>query len=333
MEIVEHLFIVCSPLQLRIVSKIKARYRHARFHIIYLKTKVELKSYIYETVNNEFSSGLVASMDYGFINMLKINRFLSHKTIHYVYMANISHLSVQYILKMLSDDVKIRTFDDGILSINSGGYLDKQIKLRKGPDRKLTRMWLGQHYNIRDIAKRSELHFSIVKHKSKSRNVDCDIVYIDVLSEEKQRLHTERSAPVYAGEINVFVGSKFKDILDVKNDFNLIALIHKIETLAAHYPSLQYLRHPREYSQQVFGMTEITLNAISEDYICQLSSAYQRVNVFGFASTCQLNVMKLENVYITLLKTTLIRPDIRDSFALFSDSDKVRICDLDCMET
>ncbi|SQB40635.1 Glycosyltransferase family 52 [Citrobacter koseri] len=70
----------------------------------------------------------------------------------------------------------------------------------------------------------------------------------------------------------------------------------------------------------------------SEDYICQLSSAYQRVNVFGFASTCQLNVMKLENVYITLLKTTLIRPDIRDSFALFSDSDKVRICDLDSME-
>ena len=63
MEIVEHLFIVCSPLQLRIVSKIKARYKHARFHIIYLKTKVELKSYIYETVNNEFSSGLVAIMD------------------------------------------------------------------------------------------------------------------------------------------------------------------------------------------------------------------------------------------------------------------------------
>ena len=42
--------------------------------------------------------------------------------------------------------------------------------------------------------------------------------------------------------------------------------------------------------------------------------------------------MKLENVYITLLKTTLIRPDIRDSFALFSDCDKVRICDLDSME-
>ncbi|SQB40636.1 Glycosyltransferase family 52 [Citrobacter koseri] len=62
-------------------------------------------------------------------------------------------------------------------------------------------------------------------------------------------MHTERSAPVYAGRVNVFVGSKFKDILDVKNDSNLIALIHKIKTLAAHYPSLQYLRHPREYSQ------------------------------------------------------------------------------------
>lgn len=329
MEIVEHFFIVCSPLQLRIVSQIKARYANARFHVIYLKTKVELKPYIYEVIDRDFDSGLVASMDYGFINMLKIRQFLKHKNIRYVYMANISHLSVQYILKMLPKDVGIRTFDDGILSINSVGYLDRQIKLRKGISRKLTRLWLGKSYNIKEIAERSELHYSIVKNENKNMNVKCELVYIDILADQSPASAIENAMLSRQGEINIFVGSKFKDILSQKNDDNLAALITKIKSIAAPAKSFIYLRHPREKSSQLFGMKEVVLNSISEDYICQLSSMYQRVNVYGFASTCQLNVMKLDNVHLTLLKTSLIRPDIRDSFALFSDSDKVTVYDLD----
>ena len=333
MEIVEHFFIVCSPLQLRIVSQIKARYANARFHVIYLKTKVELKPYIYEVIDRDFDSGLVANMDYGFINMLKIRQFLKHKNIRYVYMANISHLSVQYILKMLPKDVGIRTFDDGILSINSVGYLDRQIKLRKGISRKLTRVWLGKSYSIKEIADRSELHYSIVKNENKNMNVKCELVYIDILADQSPASAIENAMLSRQGEINIFVGSKFKDILSQKNDDNLAALITKIKSIAAPAKSFIYLRHPREKSSQLFGMKEIVLNSISEDYICQLSSMYQRVNVYGFASTCQLNVMKLDNVHLTLLKTSLIRPDIRDSFALFSDSDKVTVYDLDNVDT
>ncbi|WES68462.1 glycosyltransferase family 52 [Superficieibacter sp. HKU1] len=329
MEIVEHFFIVCSPLQLRIVSQIKARYANARFHVIYLKTKVELKPYIYEVIERDFDSGLVANMDYGFINMLKIKQFLKHKNIRYVYMANISHLSVQYILKMLPKDVGIRTFDDGILSINSVGYLDRQIKLRKGISRKLTRVWLGKSYGIKEIADKSELHYSIVKNENKNMNVNCEVVYIDILADQSPASEIESATLSRKGEINIFVGSKFKDILSQKNDDNLAALMNKIKSIAAPAKSFIYLRHPREKSSQLFGMKEIVLNSISEDYICQLSSTYQRVNVYGFASTCQLNVMKLDNVHLTLLKTALIRPDIRDSFALFSDSDKVTVYDLD----
>ncbi len=329
MDIVEHLFIVCSPLQLRIVSQIKQRYSNYRFHVIYLKTKVELKPYIYEAVNNDFASGLVANMDYGFFNILKIKNFLNRKNIACVYMANISHLSIQYILKLLPRNVKIRTFDDGILSINSVGYLDKQIKLRKGLSRKLTQAWLGTPYNIRDIAEKSELHFSIVNKESNNRNVKCDIVYLDIISNDYLTASHHTAIARNQGEINVFVGSKFKDILHSKNDDNLAALVNKIKHISDRHRAFQYLRHPREKSSQRFGMEEIVLDSISEDYICQLSTRYQRVNVFGFASTCQLNVMKLDNVHITLLKTSLIRPDIRDSFALFANSEKVDILDLD----
>lgn len=329
MEIVEHFFIVCSPLQLRIVSQIKAQYANARFHVIYLKTRVELKPYIYEVIDRDFDSGLVANMDYGFINMLKIRQFLKHKNIRYVYMANISHLSVQYILKMLPKDVVIRTFDDGILSINSAGYLDRQIKLRKGMSRKLTRLWLGKSYDIRGIAERSELHYSIVRNENKNINVKCEVVYIDILADNAAMAGAEKNTPGRHGEINVFVGSKFKDILSQKNDDNLALLVDKIKSIVTPTRSFLYLRHPREKSSQLFGMKEIVINSISEDYICQLSSRYQKVNVYGFASTCQLNVMKVDNVHLTLLKTSLIRPDIRDSFVLFSDSDKVTIYDLD----
>ena len=333
MKIVEHFFIVCSPLQLRIVSQIKARYANARFHIIYLKTRVELKPYIYEEINRNFDSGLVASMDYGFLNMLKIRNFLKHKNIRYVYMANISHLSVQYILKMLPKNVGIRTFDDGILSINSVGYLERQIKLRKGLGRKLARLWLGKSYSIREIAEKSELHYSIVKNQNKNMNVNCEVVYIDILTDNSSAPNGVNTNLNRKGEINVFVGSKFKDILSHKNDNNLAALIDKIKCIATPAQSFVYLRHPREKSSQLFGMKEIVLNSISEDYICQLSSTYERVNVFGFASTCQLNVMTLDNVHLTLLQTSLIRPDIRDSFALFSASDKVTIFDLDSTDT
>lgn len=128
--------------------------------------------------------------------------------------------------------------------------------------------------------------------------------------------------------VNIFVGSRFKDILRTKNAENLESLLTKINNINSKYDNIIYLRHPRELSRNAFHMEERCIDTISEDYIYKLANENNMLNIIGFGSTCQLNVMDIPNVKITLLQTKLIRDDIINSFSLFKKS-KVTIYDID----
>ncbi|MDI7245582.1 glycosyltransferase family 52 [Providencia rettgeri] len=128
--------------------------------------------------------------------------------------------------------------------------------------------------------------------------------------------------------VNIFVGSRFKDILQAKTSENLNSLIAKIDNVSNKYDDVMYLRHPRELSENSFNMIEHHIETISEDYIYKLAEENNSLNILGFGSTCQLNVMNIPNVSVVLLQTKLIRNDILDSFGLFK-SPNVTIFNID----
>lgn len=325
-----HIFIVCSPLQFRIAKMIKERYGADHFHIIYLQTKAGVKPSIKSELQEYFNTYLIADMDYGFFNFLKIARYIKNLACQngYIYLANANDLTIQYIVSQVCPPLKIRTFDDGILNINTILDVNHKIKEKRKFKYFLTRLFFTNRFSIKKIIDSSERHYTILDD-DRTRNVRSELVKLDMFNREIGISDHERSSSDKV--VNIFIGSRFKDILRHKNNVNLEKLIAKIYALNSVFTDLIYLRHPRETSPDSLNMAEESVDSISEDYIYSLVSQGAHVNVVGFASTCQLNVMNLPNVNVTLLETELIRADILDSFSLFNQSN-VKIYNLDAQK-
>ncbi|WP_333498047.1 glycosyltransferase family 52 [Kluyvera sp. CHPC 1.2972] len=323
-----HIFIVCSPLQLKVSLAIKRQYDGDRFHAIYLKTKAGVKPYITSNLARHFDTHCVANMDYDFLNLRKIFSYLE-KIVNagdFIYLANANDLTVQYILSRFNNELYISTFDDGILNINTIVDVNYKNKEKKKLKYLISRVLFKNTFSIKKIIERSTQHFTILD-KNRTLNVKGKVIKLDIF--EHRIIDSNHAANKV---MNVFVGSRFKDILAVKNNQNLSLLTERLYSLNKKFNNLVYLRHPREMADEKFLMQEVYPDSISEDYIYNLAAQGFTVNVVGFASTCQLNVMNLPNVNIILLKTDLIRGDILDSFSLFDKHDSVSIYNLDARE-
>lgn len=323
-----HVFIVCTPLQLRISLRIKELYKDDSFHVLYLKTKSGVKAHTESILHSQFDTYCIAQMNNNIFNFMKIFKYLTKVVAEnsFMYLANADDITVQYILTQFQSKITIRTFDDGILNINSIVDVDRKSKDKTKIKNCLTKFFFKNEFGIKRIADDSNIHFTILKN-NRNLNVNSDIVFLNIFDIDSCVDH--RSNDEGAEYINIFIGSKFKDILAQKNEENLILLNNKIYDLSKKFSNIIYLRHPRETSDESFGMSEMNVDSISEDIIYDFYSQGKYVNVIGFASTCQINVMSLSGVNIILLKTTLIRQDILDSFSLFDNESKVSIHSLD----
>ncbi|QXB04706.1 glycosyltransferase family 52 protein [Providencia rettgeri] len=161
---------------------------------------------------------------------------------------------------------------------------------------------------------------SLYLKKNKNKNVNSKIINLDLFENKVSFQELKNTNQESDTLVNIFIGSRFKDILKNKTDDNLNLLMNKINCLSETYPNLIYLRHPREITSAPSKIKELKIDSISEDYILNLINQHQKINVIGFASTCQLNVMNLKNITVTLLKTNLIRDDIINSFDLFDNN-------------
>ncbi|ENN8374943.1 hypothetical protein ACAX46_000306 [Providencia rettgeri] len=326
-----HIFLICSPLQLRIATKIREQLTEGSCHAIYLKTNKNIMAGIKKELECNFDSHLVARMDYDIVNLITINNYMKKSVSKpiTVYLANAGELPLHYIVSLLGTNIAIKTFDDGILNLNSLDNIqeiDNRMKERSKLRYKLSRLFFKKIYNTQKIVDNTTLHYTIL-NENKKINVNSKVVKIELFNKENENIENKQKSKTDK-TVSIFVGSRFKDILHTKNVENLESLITKIDSINSKYDSVIYLRHPRELSKNTFNMVEHHIETISEDYIYKLAKENNTLNVIGFGSTCQLNVMNIPNVKITLLQTKLIRNDILNSFSLFKNPN-VTIYDID----
>ncbi|EOY8496474.1 glycosyltransferase family 52 [Providencia stuartii] len=326
-----HIFLICSPLQLRIATTIKKQLTDGTCHAIYLKTNKNIMRGVKKELEHNFDSHLIARMDYDIVNLIAINNYMKKSvsdpvTVH---LANAGELPLHYIVSLLGANISIKTFDDGILNLNSLESIqeiDNRMKERSKLRYKLSRLFFKKIYNTQKIVDSTILHYTIL-NENKKYNVKSKVVKLELFRKESEHIETTKKTKNNK-IVNIFVGSRFKDILRTKNAENLESLLTKINNINSKYDNIIYLRHPRELSKNAFHMEERCIDTISEDYIYKLANENNMLNIIGFGSTCQLNVMDIPNVKITLLQTKLIRDDIINSFSLFKKSN-VTIYDID----
>ncbi|MEQ5287294.1 glycosyltransferase family 52 [Providencia huaxiensis] len=322
-----HFFIVCSPLQLRIASIIKKTYNREdnKFHILYLKANSRMNNGVRGNIIKEYDSYCISGMDYGLFNFRSIMKFISkiNGMNLFVYFANANDLTIHYILSNIKMNFIIRTFDDGILNINTIENINQDLKEKNKIKHKLTRFFYKNVFSIKKIIDESEVHYTILDY-NRNLNIKSRLVKINLFD-----FYDKNESFQKTDVINIFIGSKFKDILrnENKEDFNL--LMSKIKKISSKYANVIYLRHPRENLIESFSMLEKEVETISEDIIIDFINNGHSVNLIGFASTCQLNLMKANGVKITLLNTKLIRKDILESFSLFDNALECIVSDID----
>lgn len=316
-----HIFLICTPLQLRIAATIREKMTEGTYHAIYLKTNKIIKNGVKKELECNFDSHLIARKDYDIVNLIAINNYM-RKSVRKpvtVYLANAGELPLHYIVSLLGTNIVIKTFDDGILNLNSLDdiqEIDNRIKERSKIRYKLSRLFFKRFYNTQKIVDSTMLHYTIL-NENKKVNVKSKVIKLELFNKENESIENTKKSKNENKIVNIFVGSRFKDILHTKNAKNLNSLIAKIDSINNKYHDVIYLRHPRELSKNTFNMVEHHIETISEDYIYKLAKENSILNVIGFGSTCQINIMNIPNVKITLLQSKLIRNDIIDSFSLF----------------
>lgn len=100
---------------------------------MYLKANSIINNGIRKNILTEYDSYLISGMDYGIFNFKHIMRFISKikNGNLFVYLANANDLTAHYILSNIKSDFIIRTFDDGILNINTIKNIDLELKEKK----------------------------------------------------------------------------------------------------------------------------------------------------------------------------------------------------------
>ncbi|MEH0833543.1 glycosyltransferase family 52 [Pectobacterium cacticida] len=246
--------------------------------------------------------------------VIKLKIFLTGKYYRDIYLANANSTLANYVLSFCHFD-HIRTFDDGVINVNSSCFYIEKYQDDNTTSIAIAKWLFKKKYTARSIVEKAEKHYTILKHND-NINVKCDLTYINLFSKrERDTLHHE--TPNKKEECNIFIGSKFNEIIKGDNESSLLKemVIFKfkndINFLISRLEQCIYLPHPRERDKDFLKEYRLEVNEISEKVIFNLMEKYHKINIYGFSSTCQFNLIGNNNINCIVLDSHFLRDDIK----------------------
>ncbi|WP_159066145.1 glycosyltransferase family 52 [Vibrio harveyi] len=192
-----------------------------------------------------------------------------------VYVSSLNSSYVNFILSFISFESLI-TFDDGSANVVYDSFLYKENSKIKTM---LYRV-LGARFPLNKIKNQISRHYTIYRNK---KNVSEVLYYIEPCYNVERRIES-----ISTGRIRVFLGSAFEQI---STD------IDKLKTSIEGYFNSNdfYIKHPRS-KIEFNNITSIVSNDIAEEIILKLLDSCEMVELYGFYSSTQLNMMGLKGV-------------------------------------
>ncbi|MDX2372580.1 glycosyltransferase family 52 protein [Psychrobacter sp. PP-21] len=206
-----------------------------------------------------------------------------------IYLASIDSRHFQYIISK-NKAANIYTFDDGTANIipSSLYYSNSKPKFFK---RAIWRI-LGVKYYMEDLKKISLSHYTIYKDIP---NIIENKVFLSLFPRSDVSNDKGKQKQV----IKFYLGQPLTEISEI---FDISYVEKNINKLGIDY----YYPHPREKVCPKGGFKLVESPLIFEDYIVQFLVENPDVNieVFSFISTTLLNIMNLNNVYVSYIHDT-----------------------------
>ncbi|WP_279145530.1 glycosyltransferase family 52 [Photobacterium carnosum] len=295
---------ICStPLHLiQIINLIKCEKIDKCDVFFYCEYSEQMKYYVDEIKKNIKGECVFYNVDrrFPFYSFYLKKKFKKRKY-NTVYLANIDSIYCHFILSYIRFE-KLNTIDDGTLNLVYDGifYNDKRCWYEK-----LIYGFFGCKYTLKKTKNTINKHYSLYKLPNISSNVESVKLFSDIVLSTKTKK---------AKEINILLGTVFEN-LSKNSDF----LIKQIEKFIENKKFL-YIKHPREKTNVIKGVSYIEGLDIAEDKIIRLLDEYSTINIYGFNSTTQLNLSNVENInnFVFLSEYISIQYDFEYDYKIIS---------------
>lgn len=210
---------------------------------------------------------------------LDLKAMFNSVTYNNVFLSNVDSIYCHYILSFIrfSD---LFTFDDGTINLvqDSGFYINKRSLFYS-----LLYKALGCKYDLNRTKSEITQHFSIYKdHK----NIVDNVRYINLEFVSNEEQVTECRYPV----ANVLIGTVYDSITNDKA--SLLAQLN----FEFKNKEFYYIPHPMEIDGDFDLGYSIPGYEIAEIKILNLLNTYNKINVYGFNSSVQINVSQNERI-------------------------------------
>jgi len=220
---------------------------------------------------------------------ISLFRLFSRKKYSAVYLASIDNVLMHFILSIISFN-KIHTFDDGTANIfpNTIFYRINEINISE----RIFRSVLGVHFSMEIVKGLSNIHYTIYPGYS---NIIENVTPIKIFPENSLSFGVDKSTDE---ECNVLLGTIMSDAFadGVKIDDYVDKCICILNGTSR---KVIYIPHPRDSVGYFRGTSDWTVpNAdhISEVEINKLLGEYKIVHLYGFLSSCQMNIQSNSRV-------------------------------------
>lgn len=284
------LYICLTPLQTLIVEKIieKSSSETALCFCFSYRNKINVKYYerlkSKVTQSHYFIEPFCVRMIWDIYNYSKGKKFSS------IYVANINHPFVLYMLSFLKFK-NLYTFDDGAANISYNGAFYKKKSESLG--KRVAHWLLGRRYTRERVLLETKKHYTIYANMP---NIIQNIENISLFCDGNISSNFE------ADEISIFLGSIYDEFV---KDESLYKIKQDVLLFLKSIDDIYYVPHPRESLEdfkEYYIPNELCENEVVESTIIRLLSIYSKINVYGFASTAQFNLMNFQRVKCIVLK-------------------------------
>lgn len=311
-----NLFVCMTPLQSLIAEKIISHesLNKADCQLIYLVlTDNEKNHYYYSRLAEGMAYAEYIDTGRSVTTVNRLRTLFKNKKYN-VYVASIDDTLIHYVLSFVKLH-KLTTFDDGLANIfpNSSYYLGVDRGRVRGCVLKIANYLLGNRFSLDSIKRKTKKHYTIYPD---FRNVVEKIESLNLLNLRENEL-------VEGGSINIFLGTMYEEVTYNATDAN--SLWGKVnDYIESSDGDWLYIPHPRDKRKNVFNNLESSL-LIAEEQIIVLRKKHKEINLYGFASSTQFNLMGVPDINIYPVNSVLLSDKAKEAIKLLSFSCNIEI--------
>lgn len=288
-----YLFVCCTPLQGLIAKRIIEKEKLSKDKcVLFFYTSFDNETY--RKSYSELAKLCIDSIYYVWKPnfpryIFEAKKFFSKYTFERFYFAALDSIFVQLALSK-SNNFDIYTFDDGSANIlkESHYYTNQKINFKR-----FVYILLGNRYSTQRIRKKILKHYTIYPKLQNISNHLCQIsLFDDKFYSDNSFLKSEINKKQIC---NVVLGTVYEEIIKSNKNINS-AKIFISEMLNDQTIETYYIKHPRESEWKLPNVQMIQNNLIAEEIIISLLQEFEKINLYSFGSTTQINFASTDGI-------------------------------------